>query len=91
MALLSELIKKVFRKSKSAKKASEVSKTTKNASNEGKKQPIVEGAVIPFIMEDVTLPFIGMQAAHERDVKNCLTKLTGHFQGTSSNWRACPM
>jgi len=62
MALLSEIIRKVFRKTKTHKTGKAASACNNGASKakDGKKQqPIVEGAVIQFVMEDVTLPFIG--------------------------------
>jgi len=59
--VLSELIRKVFRKTKTAKRTSTTTKAAgsqSDASN-GKKQVIAEGAVLSFVLEDVTLPFIG--------------------------------
>lgn len=63
MALLSEIIRKVFRKTKTHKASSKASTSVSNGGTKDAKkqqqQPIVEGAVIQFVMEDVTLPFVG--------------------------------
>jgi len=63
MALLTHLIRRVFshNKGKSAKRHPEpqAKLVDKAGSEQQPAQEIVEGSLIPFVLEDVTLPFIG--------------------------------